>query len=65
MLCGTMWHFLYRLIFSTATPLGAPLMVGILPQNFVFGALSGPNEVLEMHLAPFLDQLKVYWSKKN
>ena len=35
MLCGTMWHFLYSLIFSTATPLGAPLMVGILPQNFV------------------------------
>ena len=36
----------------------APLVVGFLElftQNFVLGALFGPNEVLETHLALFLD----------
>ena len=30
---------------------------------FVFGALFGPNEVLEMYLAPFLDKLSVLEQK--
>ena len=40
----------------------APLVFGFLElftQNFVLGALFGPNEVLETHLALFLDVLTV------
>ena len=32
----------------------------ILPKNFVLGFFFGPNEVLDMHLALFLDQLSVF-----
>ena len=31
-----------------------------LPQNFVLGALFASNEVLETHIAPFLDQLNAF-----
>ena len=29
-------------------------------QNFVLGALFGPNEMLETHIAPFLDQVSAF-----
>ena len=45
----------------------APLVVGfltILRQHFIFVALFSPNVVLETHFDPFLDHLKMHWSKK-
>ena len=36
----------------------------ILPQIFVFGAFFGPNKVLGMHLAPFLDEPSALEQKK-
>ena len=51
------------LVVGTIAPRGGdrgPLGWGplnIWPQNFVFGALFGPNEVLEMHLGSLLNQL--------
>ena len=46
----------------TPTTRGAPFLA-ILPPNFVFGALFGPDEVLETHLAPFLNQITVLEQK--
>ena len=49
----------------TPTMRGAPRS-GVLiyfTQKFVFGALFSPNELVETHLAPFLDKL-VHLSKK-
>ena len=45
--------------FKFVILLGAPLVVGSLNHfysKFVFSALFGPNDVLETHIGPFLDQ---------
>ena len=53
----------FCLVVGGGAPLNGgwrPLLWGpltILPQNFVLGALFGPNEVLETQVVPFLDQI--------
>ena len=39
--------------------------LSILPKNIVLGAFFSPNELLETHLAPFLDKLSAFEQKNN
>ena len=61
----------FCLVVGGGAPLNGgwrPLLWGpltILPQNFVLGALFGPNEVLEMHITPFQDQQSALEQKNS